>query len=133
MLAWWRLHAGYSFIEERIRIQSGRTDIAKGMNETADPQHQVFLRSSMDLPFNLELNAAFRWIDTVHNSNFGTPGTIPPYAELDARLAWHATKDLEISIVGQNLIHDQHPESGFRGPTGEEIQRSIYGKVSWRF
>jgi iron complex outermembrane receptor protein len=131
-LPWWRLHAGYDWLEENIEIAPGG-DLANGLNETADPKHQVFLRSSMDLPWRLEFDAAARWIDTVHNSNFSTPGTVPSYAELDLRLAWHATRNLELSIVGQNLLHDQHPESGFPGPAQEEITRSVYGKIAFRW
>jgi len=62
-----------------------------------------------------------------------TLGTVPSYFELDVRIGWHVTKNLEISIVGQNLLHDQHAEYGFPSPTREEIQRSVYGKVAWQF
>ena len=133
LLDWWRLHGGYDYLKEDIHVKPGLTDLDKGLNETADPQNQVFLRSSMDLPWQTELDAAFRWIDTVHNNNGSTPGTVPSYGELDVRLAWHATKSLEISVVGQNLLQDQHPEAGFPGPSQEQIVRSVYGKVSWRF
>ena len=89
----------------------------------------------MDLPWRTEFDAAFRWIDTVHNANLGatTPSTIPAYAEVDVRLGWHATKNLEISVVGQNLLQAQHPESGVPGPAQEQIERSVYGKVTYRW
>jgi len=133
ILHWWRLHGGYDWLKEDIYVKSGQTDMNNALDETADPQNQVFLRSSMDLPFNLALDLDSRWIDILHNDNNGVPGTVPSYFELGARLAWRATKNLEFSIVGQNLLQDQHPEYGFPGPTREEIQRSIYGKVAWRF
>ena len=50
----------------------------------------------------------------------------------DARLAWRWRDNLEISIVGQNLWDDQHPEFG-AGATREEIPRSVFGKVAWSF
>jgi iron complex outermembrane recepter protein len=131
-LDWWRLHAGYNLLKEHITVESGG-DLANGLGETADPQQQIFLHSSMDLPFHLQLEGAFRWIDTVYNNNVSTVGTIPSYAELDLRVAWHPTTTLELSITGQNLLHDQHPEAGFPGPAQEEIARSVYGKVAWRF
>ncbi|MGN6641853.1 MAG: TonB-dependent receptor plug domain-containing protein [Verrucomicrobiota bacterium] len=131
-LAWWRLHFGYNLLKEHIIVEPGG-DIANGHGETADPQQQVFVRSSMDLPWDLEFDAAFRWIDQVHNNAGSTVGTIPSYAELDLRLAWRPTKQWELSLVGQNLLHDQHPEAGFPGPAQEEITRSVYGKVTWRF
>ena len=133
MFDWWRLHGGYDLLKEHIHVKPGETDLYNGLNETADPQNQVFLRSSMDLPCRTQLDAGFRWIDTVHNNNGGTPGTVPAYAEMDARLGWHATKNLEISVVGQNLLHDQHPESGFPGPAQEQIVRSVFGKITYRW
>jgi iron complex outermembrane receptor protein len=129
----WRLHAGYTLLEEDVRVAPGEVDLFNALNETADPEQQVFVRSSMDLPYGTQLDVAFRWIDTVHNNAGPTAGTVPSYADVDIRVAWHATKNLEISIAGQNLLHDHHPEAGFPDPTREEIARSVYGKLALRF
>ncbi len=130
----WRLHAGYDLLKEDIWVKSGEVDINHGLNETADPENQVFLRSAMDLPGNLELDPAFRWVDSFIYNNGGVAGTVPSYAELDVRLAWHPTKDLELSITGQNLLHDQHLEYIISSPSPEEeIQRAVYGKVTCKF
>ena len=130
---WWRLHAGYDLLKEHIHVKPGKTDINNGLNETADPQQQFSIRSSMDLPQNVELDAGLRWVDTLHNNSGATPGTVPSYFELDVRLGWHPTKRLELSIVGQNLLHNHHPEYGFPSSTREEIERSVYGKATWQF
>jgi iron complex outermembrane receptor protein len=54
---------------------------------------------------------------------------------MDARLAWKPGKDLELSLIGQNLFMNHHrefiPEYVFTLPT--EITRSFYGKVTWQF
>ena len=133
ILDWWRQHGGYDFLNENIHAKPGETDLNHGLGETADPANQVFLRSAMDLPGRTELDAGFRWIDTLHNNNGGAVGTVPAYPELEVRLAWHATKNLEISIVGQNLLHDQHVEAGFPDPAQEQIVRSVFGKIAWKF
>ena len=130
---WWRLHGGYDFLQENIYVKSGQTDLDNGLDETADPRSQVFLRSSMDLPGHLELDVNWRWIDKVVNDNNGVAGVVPAYMETDARIGWHATKNLEISVVGQNLLHDQHPEAGFPGPAQEQIVRGVYGKIAYRW
>jgi iron complex outermembrane recepter protein len=79
------------------------------------------------------LDADLRWVDTLHTDNGPAPATVPSYFELDARLAWQASKQLELSLAGQNLLHDQHPEYGIASPTRVEIQRSVYGKFAWRY
>ena len=131
---WWRLHGGYDLLEEDIYVKAGQTDISHALNETADPKHQFQIRSSMDLPQNLALDAAFRWVDSLTYNNGGVPGSVPSYFELDARLAWHPSKHWEFSIVGQNLLHDRHAEYIPPGPAPqEEITRSVYGKIAFSF
>ncbi|MDB6057623.1 MAG: TonB-dependent receptor plug, partial [Verrucomicrobiales bacterium] len=107
----WRLHFGYDLLEEHLRVRPNAVDVFAGLNETADPKHQVFLRSTFDLPHSVEFSTALRLIDTIHNNRGAVAGTVPSYAELDARLAWRPITALELSIVGQNLLHQYHPES----------------------
>jgi iron complex outermembrane receptor protein len=130
---WWRLHGGYDLLKEHIRVEPGKTDINDALNETSDPQQQFQIRSSMDLPANVDLDAGLRWVDTLVNNNGTTRGIVPSYFEMDVRIGWRPTKHLELSIVGQNLLHDQHPEYGFPSPTREEIERSVFGKVSYNW
>jgi iron complex outermembrane receptor protein len=123
---WWRLRAGYNEMRSEIRAKPGSTDTSNGSNESHDPNRQFSLRSSWDLPGRLELDAAFRYVSKIANQS------VPDYAELDLRLAWRATADVELSVVGQNLLHDRHAEFGAPAAR-QEIQRSVYGKLTWRF
>lgn len=129
----WSLHAGYTFLREHLRVKPGQSDYTAARNETADPEHQFSIRSSLTLPWRAELSAGLRWVDTLQTNNGPTPGTVPSYFEFDTRLAWHASDRLELSVVGQNLLHGHHPEFGFPDPTRVEIQRSVYGKLAWRY
>ncbi|HTB80694.1 MAG TPA: TonB-dependent receptor [Opitutaceae bacterium] len=130
---WWRLRGSYDLLREHLSVKPGQVDFSNALNETADPEQQWSVRSSMDLPQNLSLDAGLRWVDVLHINNGPNVGTVPSYFELDVRLGWNVTKRLELSVVGQNLLHDHHPEYGFPGPTQEEIQRSVYGKAVWRY
>jgi iron complex outermembrane recepter protein len=136
-LEWWRLRLGYDLLRENIHVKPGATDATDATNETADPEHQVALRSSMDLPGRVTLDAALRWVDTVsiNNGPTGGPvvGTVPSYFELDSRLAWRITNKLELAVVGQNLLHPEHVEYGYPAPTREQIVRSAYAKLTWGF
>jgi iron complex outermembrane receptor protein len=129
----WRLHAGYNLLREEIRVKAGAVDFSDAHNETADPRHQFSLRSSLDLPHQVELDAGFRWVDSLEANNGPSVGIVPSYAEMDVRLGWRPTEAFEFSLVGQNLLHRQHPEYGFPSPTRGEIERAVYGKAVWRF
>jgi iron complex outermembrane receptor protein len=57
---------------------------------------------------------------------------LPAYTELNARVSWQAIAALDLSIVGQNLLHKQHAEFGT--PTARrQIERGIYGMAQWHF
>jgi iron complex outermembrane receptor protein len=129
----WSLHAGYTLLEEHLRVKPGETDLNNAHNEIADPQHQASLRSSLNLPRHVEWDMALRWIDAVHLYSGALTGTVPSYFELNTRLAWHASARLEFSVAGENLLHNHHPEYGFPDPSRAEIERSAYGKVAWRY
>jgi iron complex outermembrane recepter protein len=131
VLDWWRLHAGYDYLKEYLHVRQGQVDLNNALNETSDPQNQVALRSSMDLPFRLELDNGVRWVDTLHINNGAAVGTVPSYFELNSRLAWHATQHIEFALVGENLLQGRHPEYGFPGPGRVEIARSVFLKASY--
>lgn len=133
MLEWWRLRGGYNLLKEDLQVKAGRVDFSNALNETADPEHQASLRSSMDLPGNLQLDIGLRWVNTLHNNNGPNAGTVPSYFEADLRLGWQPYKQLELAVSGQNLLHSHHPEYGFPDVTRAEISRSVVGKVAWHF
>ena len=87
------------------------------------------LRSSMDLPHNLSLDGTLRYVDTLPALH------ISSYVSLDVRLGWRPVKNLELAVVGQNLLHEQHAEFGpsFISTQRAEIERGVYGKITWRF
>ncbi len=129
----WRLQGGYTLIREDIRVKPGQLDLNNALNETADPSHQFSLRSSWDLPGRVELDLGLRWVDSFRINNGGAPATVSDYAELDARIAWRPTDELEISLVGQNLLHDRHAEYGVPGPANAEVERAVHARVTWRY
>jgi len=134
---WWLLHGSYDYLQEDLRTRPGYVDATNDANDTADPEHQFSLRSSMDLLTNLEFDSTLRWVDSlrIDNGPNGGPvvGTVPAYCELDVRLGWHATKNLTISLNGQNLLHDRHAEYGYPGAAQEQIVRGVYAKIAWQY
>jgi iron complex outermembrane receptor protein len=93
------------------------------------PGHQLLLRSSLELPWRLELDGTVRFVSSLQA--FEPP--VPSYWEVDARLGWAWEQTLELSLVIRNLLHPRHREfgSGEIPPVGNEIQRSVYGVLAW--
>jgi len=124
----WRLRAGYTELRVHVWPNPGSTDRSRGATESQVPDRQFFLLSSVDLPAHLGLSAWFRAIDDINNQ------LVPAYAELNATVTWQPTSHLDLSLVGQNLLHGQHREFGAATSlTRRDIQRGVYGAVAWRF
>jgi iron complex outermembrane receptor protein len=127
MAPWLRWTAGYTYLDERFRLEPGSHDPTGATAEGDDPHHQLMLRASLDLPRRVELDAFLR-----HVGELPQP-VVPAYTELDLRLGWQPVPGLELSLVGRNLLHAHHPEFGNPGPTRQEVPRSVFGRVAWRF
>ena len=123
---WWRLRGGFTEMRIHIRPQVTSTDRTNGSGESHDPNRHFILRSSLDPISRLQIDSAFRFVSEIKNQR------LPGYAELDLRLAWQPKRSVEFSITGQNLLHDRHAEFGSPA-SRQEIGRSVYGKVVWRF
>jgi iron complex outermembrane receptor protein len=123
---WWRFRAGHTELRVHIRPEPGSTDTSHGKAEAADSNHYFTLRSSFDLPKHFEFDPAFRYVSRITNPIAAVPG----YSELDLRLAWKPKPKVELSVVGQNLLHDHHPEYGVP-PTLQEIERTVFVKVTF--
>jgi iron complex outermembrane receptor protein len=133
LLESWSLHAGYNYLHERLHVRPGQFDLNDALNETSDPAHRFSVRSALNLPAQLEWDAALRWVDTLIANSGPVAGEVPAYFELDTRIGWALSSRLEVSVVGQNLLHARHPEYGYPAPTRAQIQRSVYGKIAWHW
>jgi iron complex outermembrane receptor protein len=129
----WRLHAGYALLREHLRVKPGRIDFFNTLDETEDPENQLSLRSSVDLPKRVQWDAQLRWVDKLSVNSGGRPATVPSYWELDTRLGWRLNDATRLSVGGTNLLHAHHPEYGAPSPEREEVRRYVYAKVEWEW
>ena len=124
----WQLQAGWTELRVDIRPKPGSTNDTFGSAEAADSKHHLSLRSSLDLPGAFEFDAGYRYVSRITNPNLETPG----YSELDLRLGWAPVPRLNLSIVGQNLLHARHLEFG-TPESGQAVQRGVFARAVWGF
>jgi iron complex outermembrane receptor protein len=126
VLSRWRLRAGWTELRVRSEPQPGNLDRSARDSVARDPNHQLTLRSLLDLTDKWECDATLRYVAPIRMS------AVPGYAEADLRLGWRPATNWEISLLGQNLLHSHHPE--FNPPGARrELQRAVYLKASWQF
>jgi len=123
----WRLAAGYTWLD--LDIDAGAADAVPFSNAGDSPTHQFNARSFLELPWNLEFDAAAYYVDELDTFD------ISDYVRLDLRVGWSATDQLEFSVVGQNVSDGGHREfgGGITGARAATVPRSIYGKFTWRY
>jgi iron complex outermembrane receptor protein len=122
---WWRLSAGLTIQDKEVSFKPGASGLLGAPQAGNDPEHQAFVKSSMDLSDDVTLDANLRWIG-------GLPAPkVSSYVELSARIAWAITDKLELSVSGTDLLHNDHLE--FTAPPSDEIPRGVFIETRWKF
>jgi iron complex outermembrane receptor protein len=133
----WRLTATYNRLWMNLRLDPGADPATTLLAEVKQaPAHQASLRSSWDPGARLRVDAALYFTGKqpqAVNLPFVFP-EVPAVLRCDLRLAWEPRPELELSLAGQNLLDDRHPE--FNPEVWfpqNEVRRGVYGQVRWRF
>ena len=131
---WWRLQANYSYIDISTSVENASDEAPSTSVLDFTPKHQASVRSAMDLSNDWSLDLWAYHVAKLDAGGFGATSSVPAYTSLNARLAWRPRKEVELSLVGQNLLDKRHPEFiGESFVTETEVERSIYGQVRWDF
>ena len=119
----WLIGATYTYLHTLIK--ENRVDdptLAALMSQGSNPRHSFSIRSYLDITPQVDFDLWLRYVGRLPERN------IDPYTVFDARLAWRPRPDLDLSIVGQNLLESAHSEF-----SSLEIERSVYFKIDWNF
>lgn len=122
----WRLSAGMTAQRISTTLKAGSTDLsgATGLASN-DPSQHWMLRSSFDIDQHKELDITLRRVGKLRLPE------VPAYTSLDMRFGWRLTRELELSLIGQNLLDRSHPEFG-AAANRSEFERSLFVRLLWR-
>ena len=134
----WRLQAAYAHVRlQGVHTQDLIGDMQVKIHEGATPQHQLSLRSNhiFGSGFNLNLSARHVSQTLQYGLNELEPSVIKPYAALDARLSWQVDRQLELALMGKNLLTNRHTEFADTVPftRAYDVQRTLFFTALWRF
>ncbi|WP_165497724.1 TonB-dependent receptor plug domain-containing protein [Pseudoduganella albidiflava] len=123
----WRLNGGLVVQRVHTALYPGSRDTgAREGVATADPSHYWQLRSSHDLPADMQLDWTWRRVGALRLP------AVPSYHELDLQWTWKATRRLDVALIGQNLLHKSHPEFG-AAPNRSVFERTAVLRLTYRF
>jgi iron complex outermembrane receptor protein len=126
----WTLDPGYAFCILHLHQIAASHDLESiPGTEGGSPDHQAQLRSYVDLSLKLNWNASVYFVNRLPAQS------VPAYTRLDTGLTWRAGERVSLSLVGQNLLKDLHPEFSGTDSTVQSglMRRSGYGKITWSF
>ena len=123
----WRLSGGLVVQRVRTALHPGSRDTAaRDGVATADPSQYWQLRSSHDLPGDMQLDWTLRRVGALPRP------AVPSYHELDLQWLWRATRNLDVALIGQNLLHRSHAEFG-AAPNRSVFERTAVLRLTYRF
>lgn len=126
----WTLSPGYAFLEMHLHVQPTSQDSTSVAEyQGSSPQHQVQLRSHVELPHGLLWDSSAYFVSAL------TAQGVPSYTRIDTQLRWRFTEHGELSLVGQNLLSDTHLESmdQLTVVNASLMKRSAYAQFTYRF
>jgi iron complex outermembrane receptor protein len=124
---WWKLSGSYSllcFHTDNSGIPASDTLVGPIL-QNIDPKNEFSLRSSFDLPNNVDIDLGGRYVDKIMGAN--------GYYAVDVRVAWRPTSNWELSVVGQNLLSANHVENPNSFGNATYVGPEVYGKVVFKF
>jgi iron complex outermembrane receptor protein len=127
-----RVDAIYSHLRMNLALDAGSTGnpALPLTHEGLAPRHQVVLRSTLDLPHHLEVDAAARYVDELPALAYSS------YVTLDFGLGWRPPGGFEVALVGRNLVDSPHPEQDFvfsSSGVPSQVERSVYLRLGMSF
>jgi iron complex outermembrane receptor protein len=132
----WRLKPAYAWIRGTAEGIGNPFSNAMAQSEMSKmPRHQLSLRSQHDLCRGHQIDLWLKYKSATRFEATATPVDIPASANLDIRYAWKPSRAMELSVVGQNLLHRQTlqylPDQLPSSPV--EIGRGFYLRAEFRF
>ena len=119
-----RIHGATTWLHKALERAPGSRDVTGG--EGNDACCLARLQVFADLRDNLRLTGLARYIAALPNPH------LPAYAEADVSLQWDVRRGIELAFVGQNLLHDNHPEFTSGQPLLEAYERSVFVTLTLR-
>jgi len=124
-----RLQGGYTFLRMNLELEPGSQDLGSDTQDRNSPRNQAFVRGSVDLIKDVHFDVIGRYVSRLEGQ--GVDG----YVEMDARIGWKILPTLEAALVGQNLLHESHLESGNSSFSDQasKVPRGVYASLTWKF
>jgi iron complex outermembrane recepter protein len=123
----WRLNAGFSRLRQEFNLTPYSIDVGTLQStEGANPSRWGILRSTLDLGPRTEFDVTLRYVGALSQP------VVPSYTALDLRVGWQVSSNVDLSLLGQNLLDSGHGEFTDVA-TRTDFKRAVFLKLLCRF
>jgi iron complex outermembrane recepter protein len=121
-----RLRGSYSFLHMNLGKAPGSGDIGTAPGIVgSSPRLQAAVQTSVDFSKRFQADFDFRYVGAL-------PGqAVAAYSTADARFGWRINRELDFSVVGQNLFQPLHAEYAGDLYGLVYIRRDVYARLTW--
>jgi len=124
----WKISPGLTMLNMSVRRDASSHDPTIEQTPGYVPRRSYQVRSFINL------GRGFEWDQTLGYTGPLASGDIPGYTRLDARFGWRLGESCDFSLTAQNLLAPRHAEfPDIHFVDHMQDQRSIFGKITWRF
>jgi iron complex outermembrane receptor protein len=117
--------ATYSYLDMELDGPPAPLAVDSEAAEGQSPRNQASLRVRWDATDRFAVDGTVYYVDNLPAYD------INAYTRFDLRLALRLNENVQLELVGQNLFDDSHQEFANESGTAE-IQRSVFGRLTWR-
>lgn len=126
----WLVSGHWSVVRVLMQVDDAAAIPTTQDPETDTPRHQIHLRSQWRIGEKLDIGALAWWTDRSHSQT----ARLDDFVRVDLRLGWRPEDNIELSLVGQNLVGSSHAEGTADLYTVPgEVERGVYFQVTSRF
>ena len=124
---WWQTKVAYSYLNLNLRNKPGNTDTSSVSKfEGSSPHNQISFQSRFDLPKGFEFDQTYRYVSALPAQ------VVSGFSTADVHFSWRANRQLEFSVVGENLFQPHHTEFAHDPGPIVGIKRSVFAQITWR-
>lgn len=126
----WTITPGYTYEGIHLHVDPGSQDTQSvPAAEGSSPRQWARVDSHLTVVHSLAWDASANFVGRLAS------GAVPSYTRVDTQLTWRRGEHVSVSIVGQNLVRDEHLEFSSTADEGPSnvVKRSAYAKLTWIF
>jgi len=121
----WQLSGSFSYLNLHIANPAVNVEFTAIGTQ---PKDTFNIRSTYLFPHGIEMTNSLYYV------NGFAVGDISGYYRFDTKLSYEIMKNMEVSLVGQNLLQPQHKEfESFLYQSPVEVGRSVYANMTFKF